>query len=58
MNKLDLHRRDENEDDEEPDVGEHREDHGDAEDRIGLNSPSLSVRNDDNTEDDFSENVR
>ena len=48
-----LHGRDQNQDNQEPDVGKDREYHGDAEHRIGLNPPCFPVRNDDNTGDEI-----
>ena len=43
---------DQDEDDEEPDVGEEREDHGHNEDRVGLDPPGLPRRDDDDAEMD------
>ena len=43
MTDLDSVRTDEAEDDEEPDVGEEREDHGDNEDWVGLDPPDDRV---------------
>ena len=46
LSDLDSVWTDDDEDDEEPDVGEEREDHGDDEDRVGLYPPGLPRGND------------
>ena len=48
---------DQDEDDEQPDVGEEREDHGHNEDRVGLDPPGLPRRDDDDADGGDDEKV-